>query len=285
MSKAIQSVKKKNEKQSLDQLLDQIARLKEAISTIQSGYIFYRQLRNQSLGKHLQTYRQLLLDQLKSLDYLSQNPFATKANKKTIAEEFTTIVNDFESYFTWTFEEIEEWHTIIYYYSGIQINPVFEIQEIEESSEAETTKSKEVKSIDKKTIREIYKSLMKHFHPDLNKSEKSMEIAQNITTYYENGDLENLLQLYQQTFQKLDDFSADKNLRKQLEEELELLNIRFEEMVKDLGSDQKMTEKSAVKRVKKEAKNFRDFLAYQTEILQNIYCDLDNFIAFDKQRE
>ena len=125
---------------------------------------------------------------------------------------------------------------------------------------------------------------MKHYHPDRNPDPQANEIAQQITVSYEQGDLEQLLTVYKRTFSSVNTLEEQEGLNIRLEEELELLLAQHDEMTKQLGADQNMTEKSAKKRVKAEAKQFREYITYQTQLLQLIYCDVDLFKDFVKQR-
>ncbi len=278
--------KKKAKEIPLIDLLDQIERMKLAIENIQKGYEIYKQLRFQALGKHYSRLRELFLLQLHSLDSLHQSVQSNKGIQKDISNEFKNVFHSFEDFFTLSYDEIKKWKAIVLYHTGIHIDdeeltPI-EIEVDEELPQNVTKKS--TSDNEKKTIRSIYKDLMKFYHPDRNSNPNATIVAQEIIVSYEQGNLEHLLQVYKNTFSDFDGLDDEKKIRRKMEKELELLYVQFDEMVKQLGANQNMTEKIALKRVKVEAKKFREYIAYQEQLLNLIYCDIDLFKDYRKNK-
>ena len=277
---------KKKKQVPLDELLDQIDRLKMDIERIQSGYELYRQLRSQTLGKYFEEWRAIILKQMQALDHLHQHPDANKGLQRDISAEFKTIFHHFEDHFTWSEEEIAKWTRIVRYHTGISLEteelPV--VQEEEPTIEENVSKSTKTEVAERKNIKGIYKELMKFYHPDRNPDPNAINIAQEITVSFQEGDLDRLLAVYQKTFHSVNELEGQDLLRKKLEQELELLLIQYDEMVRQLGADQNITEKSAKKRVKAEGNQMKAFIAYQKELLQLVYCDIDFFKQYIKQR-
>lgn len=281
--------KKRKQVQSLETLLDQIERLKADIERVQVGYKLYRQMRSQLLGKHFLEWRTLLLQQLQALDHLHQHPDASKAIQRDISHEFKRVFHHFDDNFTWTSDEIRNWNRIVLYHTGLGIEVedspvVYDTEGQSDLDDSSTVSEAKSSAEEKKSIKGIYKDLMKYYHPDRNSDPNSVQIAQEITVSFQEGDLDRLLKVYKQTFQTVDELDGQELLRKKMEQELELLLLQYDEMIKQLGVDQNMTEKSAKKRVKAEVNQIKNYLIYQRELLQVVYCDIDIFKQYIKQR-
>lgn len=285
MSDLISKKKISKKSVSIEVIMDQIDRLKQEIERIQFGYKIYQQQRRLTLGPLFITHRQNSLNQLKALDRLYNSSQATKNVQREISSEIDEIYSYLEEHFLLTEDEIQALKTLIRFHTGKEIHKESLPEEIHEQPEEQSSKQTSFKSNNDKSIKSIYKELMKFYHPDLNNNPAAAEYSKSITLYYQEGDLEQLLKLYQRTFFTQNElFGEEENLIIKLEEELELLQIQYDEMVKSLGSDQNMTEKSALKRVKSEAKQLRNYNQYQLQLINEIYTDCELFNQYRKQK-
>lgn len=281
-------VRKKGKKHELSivELLDQLERLRTEINRIQSSYQLYQSNRMAKLGPYFQELREIYLKHLPTLDRLYSSGHTSKAMQREISLEIGEIYEYIELNFTLTEEEIDEIYTLIKYHTGIEIRSNYDLQTtIDENQDPNTTEQapqkdrKQTKGEleEQRSIKSIYKELMKHYHPDRNTSPEAANTAQEVIRSYAEGDLETLLKIYQRTFSHFEEMDENVNMRLKLEQELELLQLQYDEMIRKLGTDQQMTEKSALKKIKAEGKAFREFVDYQKQLLNLVYTDIDVF--------
>ncbi|MBN9294912.1 MAG: hypothetical protein J0G96_13120 [Flavobacteriia bacterium] len=274
----------KDEQQSVSELLQLISKVQAEIEELKENQLHFQQERIRSLGPLFKEIRQVLFKQLTALDRLYNTGAATKKIQKTISSEITEIVDYLRNNFNLEKEEVLPYQTIIQFHTGQPI-PFTEVTDNFSDKQPRPA----VISLDEKQLqhqlKNIYKDLMKYFHPDRNQHPDAETKAKEITSHYENRELKPLLEIYQATFPDAAENEISAELKTELSNRLDELYDEYNMLTSLLGTAFSMTEKSIKKRVKAETRQFREFLEYQKQLLNIVFSDPDHFEAYQKQKK
>lgn len=279
--------KRLNDKQqSVSELLQLISKVQAEIDLLKENQQHFQQERIRSLGPLFKEIRQILFQQLTALDRLYNTSTSTKKIQKTISSEITEIVDYLRSNFNLEKDEVLPYQTIIQFHTGQPIP--FTEKEAANSHSEKQQHSSSIITLDEKQLqyqlKNIYKDLMKYFHPDRNSHPDAETRAKEITSHYENRELKPLLEIYQTTFPEAAENEISNELKTELSNRLDELHDEYNILISSLGTSFSITEKSIKKRVKAETRQFKEFLQYQKQLLNIVFSDPDHFEAYQKQK-
>jgi|GEM_PF-6666757 len=276
----------KEEQQSVSELLQLISKVQAEIDELKENQLHFQRERIRSLGPLFKEIRHVLFQQLTALDRLYNTGSAPKKIQKVISSEISEIVDYLRKNFNLEKEEVLPYQAIIQFHTGQPI-PFTEKETADNFHEKQEQPA--VISLDEKQLqhqlKNIYKDLMKHFHPDRNQHPDAETKAKEITSHYENRELKPLLEIYQATFPDTVENEISAGLKTELSNRLDELYDEYNTLISSLGTAFSMTEKSTKKRVKSETRQFREFLEYQKQLLNIVFSDPDHFEAYQKQKK